>query len=188
MLELNELARLFDKSTLMSQTSAKKRMTSTQNQKHKTPSTPSNSPDDNSSSKKPPVYFVGQEQNSIFLLARDDIYLDRTCIQLIKIIAPNEIMTSVLYVFDKIVKCLSASVNQSETVLAYTLFTKGKETSNQVGTPNAESGKYTVYLVELQTKDPRRQYKFEGSHFQKIQVCIICVSFLFPIHFFFRFS
>jgi hypothetical protein len=169
MLELNELARLFDKSTLISQTSATKHMTSIQNQKHKTPSTPSNSPDDNSSSKKPPVYFVGQEKNSVFLLARDDIYLDRTCIQLIKIIASNQIMTSVLYVFDKIVKCLSASVNSSGTVLAYTLFTKGKETSNQVGTPDAEGGKYTTYLVELQNKNQIMHYQFEGSHFQKIQ-------------------
>jgi hypothetical protein len=61
------------------------------------------------------VYTVGKEPNNVYLIARDDYEANKTCIE-VKV--KNERKT--LFMDDHHIKCVSASVNNNHTILAYT--------------------------------------------------------------------
>ena len=79
----------------------------------------------------PSAYLIGHEQSLAFLVARDDLFLNRTCIELVRVTSPNVIMRRVLYVHERIVKVVSASLNHDSTILAYTVFVKKQQQQQQ---------------------------------------------------------
>ena len=162
MLELKELGRLFTapQKQLINRTNSTQQQqpTSVQQPQH------SQNPQDTSMDKKQPptVYLVGQERNLTFLVARDDIFINRTSIEMLRITADNVLTRKLLYVHDEHVKIVGASLNHEGTVLAYTTFEK--EMKNPEGI-------YKSYLVEVEhAKGHRYLFNITGSRFQTIKV------------------
>lgn len=96
------------------------------------------------------ISVVGQERDGVFLVARDDLFINRTCIELVEIkstskLTPKQrlaaassatvpasdqqphlqgiaVERSVVYVHDNVMKCVAASINHDKTILAFTTF------------------------------------------------------------------
>jgi hypothetical protein len=67
------------------------------------------------------VNVVGYEGDMTFLVARDDLFLNRTCIELVEH-TKNGTERKVLYVHDCVMKCMSASLNQTRSILGKIFF------------------------------------------------------------------
>ncbi|KAL0476605.1 hypothetical protein AKO1_002842, partial [Acrasis kona] len=118
------------------------------------PNSPDGTGSNESKRRQPPIYIVGREKN-LFLIARDDKYKKKTCIEKVETNPNNNtIERSQLYVHEFLMKCVCASLNAEKNILAFTTYRKKKED---------QDGLYESYLVELEDTIGPNRFLFSGA-------------------------